>query len=387
MAKGPQFALGGIPVRVDPTFFVIIALLGINPYDVRPLLVVTWVAIAFGSVLLHELGHAVVFRHYGVRPSITLYGLGGLTSGEGRLTPTQGILVSLAGPVSALVLLGLPAWWLQSSGAVSGADARTILAQVVWINVGWSVLNLLPILPLDGGNVLRSGLDLVTKGRGRRAAEIVSILFAGVLAVLALKLGFVFGAVLAAMFLAINLTSLSKVKQQELGDELTYGHRALIEHRPGDAQRVAEAVLAKRPSGDTLRWASELLAWSRLWQGDLAGADAAMARFAHAGAPSASFRAAQALAAGRLAEGVAVMAWAFANEPPGPTQVLGAIAIAGTGQSAALTDELLRLEGTTGVAAAVLFHRLLEYAGYRDEAAVVASRLEVDGRSRGQLPG
>jgi len=393
MASAPHFRLAGIPVRVEPVFFVIIGVLGLNQLtptrsgDSHPVLLVSWVGIAFVSILLHEFGHAVAFRLFGVQPSITLYGMGGLTSGTGRLTPTESIIVSLAGPLSALILLGLPAWWLQQNGSISGTDATAILAQVIWINVGWSVLNLLPILPLDGGNVLLSTLELVTRGKGRRVAEVVSIVVAIVVALVAFRAGFVFGAVLAVMFVGINVTSLSKVKQEQQGDELSYGHRALIEHRPADAQLAAEAVLAKRPSGALLRWASELLGWSRLWQGDQAGAQAAVDRYAHAGAPSGSFRAAQALAAGHIAEGVAVMAWAFANEPPGPSQVLGAIAVAGTGQAQAFTGELLALEGDQGVRAAVLFRGLLGYAGYDREAADVGALLDADGRAARLTPG
>ena len=75
------------------------------------------------------------------------------------------------------------------------------------------------------------------------------------------------------------------------------------------------------------------------------------------------------------------MTWAFANEAPGPSQVLGAIAIAGTGQSEAFATELLRLDDGAGVQAAVLFHGLLDYAGYGQEAAGVASLLAADGRA------
>ena len=368
-------------MRVEPVFFVVIVVLGLNPRDVQPVLIASWVVIAFLSILLHEFGHAVAFRIFGIHPSITLYGMGGLTHGEGRLTPMESIAVSLAGPLSALFLLGLPALWLEANGSISGVDGRTILAQVIWINVGWSVLNLLPILPLDGGNVLLSTLELMTKGRGRRIAEVVSIVVAAVVALVAFRAGFVFGAVMAVVFAGINITSLSKVKQQQLGDELSYGHRALIEHRPADAQQAAEAVLAKRPSGPLLRWASELLGWSRLWQGDQPGAQAAVDRYAHAGAPSGSFRAAQALAAGHGAEGVAIMTWAFANEPPGPSQVLGSIAVAGTGQTQTFARELLALDGDQGVRAAVLFRGLLDYAGYDREATEVAVLLETDGRA------
>jgi stage IV sporulation protein FB len=387
MAKAPHFHLAGVPVRVEASFFVIIVLLGINPYEVRPVLIVSWVVIAFVSILLHEVGHAVAFRIFGVHPNITLYGMGGMTSGSGRLSPTESIAVSLAGPLSVLALIGLPALWLQSQGVVGSADGEAILGQVIWINVWWSILNLLPMLPLDGGNVTRSVLDLLTRGRGRRPAEIVSIVVAAGAGLLAYASGLYFGMILAVMFVGINVSSLSQVKQQELGDELNFGQRALIEHRPADAQRVAEAVLAKRPSGPMLRTSSELLGWARLWQGDLPGADAAIQRFAHAGPPSGSFRAAQALAAGRTAEGVATMVWAFANEPPGPSQVLGAIAIAGTGQTQVFTSELLRLDADGGVPAAVLLRGLLDYAGYNREAAEVAAMLDADGRASRLTPG
>jgi Zn-dependent protease len=387
MAKAPHFHLAGVPVRVEASFFVIIVLLGINPYEVKPVLVVSWVAIAFASILLHELGHAVAFRLFGVHPNVTLYGMGGVTSGAGRLTPTESIAVSLAGPLSVLALIGLPSLWLQSQGVISSADGQAILAQVIWINVWWSILNLLPMLPLDGGNVTLSVLDLLTRGRGRRPAEIVSIIVAVAAGLLAYANGLYFGLILAVMFAGINASSLSKVKQQELGDELSYGQRALIEHRPADAQRAAETVLAKKPSGPILRTACELLGWARLWQGDQAGADAASARFAHAGPPSGSFRAAQALAAGRATEGVAIMVWAFANEPPGPSQVLGAIAIAGTGQTHVFTSELLRLDGDGGIPAAILLRELLDYAGYNREAAEVAAMLDADGRAGRLTPG
>src|SRR4051812_45471105 len=133
--KGFSFSIGSIPVTVDPSFFLIILLLGINPIDLQPVLILSWVGIAFASVLFHELGHAVAFRTFGVQPSVTLYGMGGLTSGQGRLTPVQSITVSLAGPLSVLLLIGVPALWLQSQGTITTSEGRTILSQVIFINV------------------------------------------------------------------------------------------------------------------------------------------------------------------------------------------------------------------------------------------------------------
>ena len=384
MGRGLQFRIAGIPVRVEPTFLVVIGIFGYmsQPVD-QPFqwsILVSWLVVAFFSILLHELGHALVFRHYGIRPSISIQGFGGLTSGSGELSPGQHVFVSLAGPLSVLILIGLPAAWIWHSGSVTSDLGVAVLRQVLFINIGWSLLNLLPILPLDGGNVAMSLLDLATKGRGRRPAEILSIVVAGSLAVLALKAGqtYLLIAVFLGMFAFMNIGSLSRVRQQQTGDELLYAQRALVEHRPADAEQVAHAVLAKRPSGPTLRMASELLGWARLWEGDQAGAEAAVTRYAHAGAPTASFRAAQALAAGRLVEGVSVMTWSFANEKPGTFQLFGAIAVAGTGQTRPFTTELLRLEGVGGVQGAIRFRQMLEHAGYQREAEVVA----VDARRR-----
>jgi hypothetical protein len=133
-------------------------------------------------------------------------------------------------------------------------------------------------------------------------------------------------------------------------------------------------VLTRRPAGDVLRWASELLGWSLLWQGDLSGAEQAVQRYEHAGKPSASFRGAQALAAGRTHEGVTTLAWALANEPPGPSKSLGAVAAAGSGQALAVAQELQPL-GRSGADANHLFGQLLDYSGYHTEAAAVAAML------------
>ena len=193
---------------------------------------------------------------------------------------------------------------------------------------------------------------------------------AAVLAVVALYTGVFFGALIAVMFIGINVSTLSRAKRIDLGTDLQEAHRLLLAHRAADAERVANGVLVKRPSGDVLRWASELLAWSRLWQGDLPGAEQAVQRYIHAGQPSASFRAAQALAAGRTNEGVTLLAWALVNEPAGPAKSLAAVAAAGSGQSLAVAHEL-RLLGVPGAQSLQLFSQLLGYAGYHADAEAV----------------
>jgi Zn-dependent protease len=374
VASRSHFSLGGIPVRVEPAFLIIIAILGYNPYRPSATGVIVWVAIAFVSILVHELGHAIAFRLYGLRSTITLHGMGGLTSGSGELSPQRHIIVSLAGPLSALVLLGVPSLLLAQSDVLTSIEGQDAVDAAVWINIGWSLLNLLPILPLDGGQVFGSVVEIATGDRRSRLPEIVSIAVAAVLAVVAVRYGLIFGALLAVMFAGINISALSRRKHASLGAELQDAHRLLLGHRAADAEVAVQRVLDKGASGDTLRWASELLGWSRLWQGDLTGADAAVARYAHAGQPSASFRAAQALAAGRTDEGVTMMAWALVNDPAGPAKSLAAVAAAGSGQADAVARELVPL-GHPGVDALRLFGQLLDYAGYKAEAGSVTRLL------------
>ena len=324
--KRSHFSLGGIPVRVEPAFFVIIAILGYNPYRPSVTGVLWWVAIAFVSILVHELGHAVAFRLYGVRPSITLHGMGGLTSGSGELSPVRHIVVSLAGPLSALVLLGIPSWLLAQSGVITSIEGRDAVTAAVWINIGWSLLNLLPILPLDGGQVFAASVDLATKGKPTQAArDRVDRVVAAVLALFALYAG-----------RDLRRADRGHVHRDQRVDAVAGASGSTSE--PNCRRRTACCSPTGRPmpSGwprpcwpsarraTSCAGPASCLAWSRLWQGDLAGAEQAVQRYAHAGQPSSSFRAAQALAAGRTDEGVTLLAWALVNEPAGPAKSLAA---------------------------------------------------------------
>ena len=255
--RGLGFSLAGIPVRIEPAFLVIIAVLGINPADPQPLYIASWVLIATVSVLVHELGHAVVFRVFGIRPAITLHGFGGLTSGSGGLTPWREIGVSLAGPLSALVLLGLPAVWLGRSGIVTSDEVRVFVSQAVWINIGWSLLNLVPVLPLDGGHVLEALAEMVARGRGRRIAAFVSVAVAAGLGLLALRHGLVFGALFAAMFAGINLTELSRAKQAGLAVRVnSNGQGNLIHDRDitGELAGAADVVSVSVNTADPAQY-------------------------------------------------------------------------------------------------------------------------------------
>ena len=107
-----HFRLLGYPVRIHPFFWLVTLFLGDLNRD--PIFVLAWVVAVLISILLHELGHAVVMRHYGYRPSIVLYSFGGLAiphsgpHGSRRPGPWGNMLISLAGPLTDLILA--PLW-------------------------------------------------------------------------------------------------------------------------------------------------------------------------------------------------------------------------------------------------------------------------------------
>lgn len=390
-ASGPRptFRLLGIDVRVEPWFFVIIAVLGLA-YE-EPIFIASWVAIAFVSVLLHEMGHALAFRAFGLQPSILLHGFGGLTSGEGQLTPWRSIAVSLAGPLAPLVLIGLPALWADANGLVPDGDARILLSQVVFINIAWSVLNLIPVLPLDGGNVTASGFDLVFPGRGRRIAAGISLVVLVGLGLLSLAAGYIFGILLAVWFGAVNLQELRAGRDDGATEELLEAQRALLARQGPAAEAHARRALAARPRGEAARWGTEVLAWSRFWQGDVAAAGTMVAPAQRSPSLSAALAVAaapreaptvggafadptRATGAGR-GEARTRAAWALVHDPNPVGRALLAMVLAASGDVVPVVDQLLQLADSGGQERAVEVRDVLARVGLPGEAAQVGARL------------
>jgi len=202
-----RFALGGFPIEIHWSFFLVAALLG-RSRDLYVLL--TWVGVVFVSVLLHEMGHAFVGRRYGMHPEILLYGMGGLTSWRTgrRLTRAQSILVSVAGPAAGL-LLGAIVWGITMIDMPDlNPLGRMTLRSLLWVNIMWSLLNLLPILPLDGGNVMRSAVHIFKGGVDERLPCQISIVFAAAAAGAALMYGMTFAAIFAGYLAFSNYQTL-----------------------------------------------------------------------------------------------------------------------------------------------------------------------------------
>ncbi len=152
-----RFSLFGIPVEVQPWFWLTLALIGgINdagtPEGLMRLLL--FVLAGFISVMVHELGHALAGKRFGAPTAITLHAFGGYaTFPAGRFTRTQDFLVTAAGPAIQLVLGGifLAIWKFGPEFAPMGAR---FIRDLTWISIVWAIINLIPVIPLDGGRLM-----------------------------------------------------------------------------------------------------------------------------------------------------------------------------------------------------------------------------------------
>lgn len=173
----PIAKVKGIQIRVHATFVLVLIWAALD-WGVRQALGpagalygVAFISLLFLCVTLHELGHSLVARRYGVAVrDITLLPIGGLARLEGEIAhPTQELWMALAGPAvnvalaAALSAIALPLLGWRALGGLSmlwnrlnGLGLERLLVDLLAANVGLALFNLLPAFPMDGGRVLRA---------------------------------------------------------------------------------------------------------------------------------------------------------------------------------------------------------------------------------------
>lgn len=193
-----HFDLFGIPVRVHVAFWICALLLGLNSPTLAHL--IAWVLAMFVGILVHELGHALMARTYGFRPAILLYGLGGITEyapgffGGAPVSRQGRIQLALAGPLAGIALASAVAGLLSALGAeiqiawllnviplpvivsaVGSVPLTHFFQSLIWIGMVWGIINLMPVFPLDGGQIARELLLWLNPQRGLEQSLVLSL--------------------------------------------------------------------------------------------------------------------------------------------------------------------------------------------------------------------
>ncbi|MBO3462705.1 site-2 protease family protein [Aetokthonos hydrillicola Thurmond2011] len=205
-------SLFGIPLFLDPLWFVILGLATLNfgvSYQSWGIVLawsggVVMALLLFGSVLLHELGHSLVARSQGIKVnSITLFLFGGIASiEEESKTPGKAFQVAIAGPGVSIVLFVLLK--LLADILPNASPASVMVGDLARINLVLALFNLIPGLPLDGGQVLKAALWKATGNRFqsvRLAAKTGQILGYGAI-VLGMAVDYMTGELVPGLWIA-----------------------------------------------------------------------------------------------------------------------------------------------------------------------------------------
>jgi Zn-dependent protease len=155
-----RFRIFGIPVEIQPWFWLILALLG-SSFGQRggnlneALSVALFVIAGAISILVHELGHALAGKYFKAQPIVVLHSFGGVAVFPyAQFTRMQSFLVTAAGP-AIQILLGLFALGAYIYFIEHFTEAFAGFVRDLWlVSLFWAILNLIPVHPLDGGQML-----------------------------------------------------------------------------------------------------------------------------------------------------------------------------------------------------------------------------------------
>jgi stage IV sporulation protein FB len=201
-----QFSGRRFSLAIEPTFWLVMGVLALTardpsrgfPFEETALL---FAALAL-SVLLHEGGHAAVVILFGGDARVRLHGMGGATSHELKLPLSRQFAVTAAGPLAGFAAAGA-AYELCSTLLRRGLGAPALvvfLTMLIRINVFWSVVNLLPILPMDGGKLLALAVTARFGAAGMKFVYGTAVVLGGALGLWALASGMTLTAATFGLF-------------------------------------------------------------------------------------------------------------------------------------------------------------------------------------------
>jgi Zn-dependent protease len=287
-----RFSLFGIPVHVQPGFWLMAALLGFpwitgEQPDVGAFGL--WVVVVFFSIMVHEFGHALAIMRHGIQPAISLHMLGGLTSWRDghKLSRPNRIFISFAGPLAGFVLGGTVfVLRMAAPEAFAGLPryGYLVVNLIEYVNIFWGLINLIPVLPLDGGHILEDTLGPTRK----RTTAIISLVTGGLVVLVCVAqnqwwIAFLFGMLSFQSFQRLQEGAPARAHAEEplaaeppaepyapepiepqIMARLHDAGRALEEGRYNDAGSAAEALLDDEPPAPVRLDALHIVAWAYL---------------------------------------------------------------------------------------------------------------------------
>ncbi|MGL5625944.1 MAG: site-2 protease family protein [Candidatus Rhabdochlamydia sp.] len=261
---------GRIPIIIHPAFWIFAALIGyVNSLNLLGTLI--WVGVIFISVLFHEFGHALTAFMFKQKPRIELVALGGLTYHEGKKLPfSKQFLIVFNGPFFGFILFGIATFLLQYPTLAQG-NLGLVLQLLRGINLFWTICNLLPVFPLDGGQLLRIILEAIWGVKGIKYSLITSIVIALICSLLFFLMQSFFIGSLLFLLAFQSYDTYRKSRAMSNADRNQQLH-CLLEKIEGTtdkkaAMELCEKIRAQAKNGMIFNQATEYLAFLYLEQG------------------------------------------------------------------------------------------------------------------------
>lgn len=269
-----RFYIGSIQVHIHPIFLLVAGLLAFLNTS-TPLGALIFGGIILVSVLIHELGHALSALYFGQRAKIDLYGLGGVTHRKGPdLHKWQEFAIVFFGPLFGFSLAIFARVLLKFSSQMPPLLVET-LDIVQAVNIFWTIVNLLPILPLDGGHLMRIFFEKIFGYRGLRISLFISLILAAGIGVLAFVSGIFLAGAIFLMFAFDNFRSFQALsgsteldRDETLQSLIKKGMLAKEEGDDDEAIAAFNTIREKTKSGLLFQEATEVLSSLVLKKGD-----------------------------------------------------------------------------------------------------------------------
>jgi len=208
-----DFTLFRIPIRVEPIFWLTLGIIGFLsvqgfPMDIALMGTALFVMAGFISILIHELGHALMIQKFKQPTAIVLSSFGGYaTFPLGSLDRKQSFFVTLGGP-ALQAAFGLLIYYLAPHILTQSPLINLFIMFLYQVSIFWAVLNCIPVLPLDGGRML----EAILGPRKIKTTVTISMFAALAACIIGFTLKQTFLGIFMAMFAFQNYQALERLK-------------------------------------------------------------------------------------------------------------------------------------------------------------------------------